>query len=337
MDKMNSNKLGSFSYTGTGSTTLGLVGSMTGSGHVGSQSYPYDHEWKYKYSNFGKTLATACQTNCFQGEAFAAYDPCGNMISLVAQSSGEVWARAVDKNSDATIGIYNPYNMEIPFSAQATIHPSYDQPINGPIEFHIPEQGQWDLKELLANMTRVNTTIGESGVDASSSGDDDCADEICGEAKTAYDEFCDCMEACYKNKGDGTWGHWEDELEAIATWNYYQQFINKQDLDTLFTVNLGLVGLVFGGIPVLIKKIVGGAQFGWQLLKPYTGKGEPTWTQSKKAQNKLKEAFPWIKSVQDRTSRAQAARNCLSSCSHHIDRDIIQVKPGQRLCAPSTT
>jgi hypothetical protein len=208
MDKMNSNGLGSFSYMGTGSTALGLVGSMTGSGHVRSQSYQY--EWKYYYSpygidkaqkyNSGQLLTTidattapngrmvslyyqdhTCQTNCFQGEASAIYDPCGNMISLVANSTGaEVWARAVDKNSDATIGIYNPYNMEIPFSAQATIHPSYDQPINGPIEFHIPEQGQWDLKELLANMTRVNTTIGENGVDASSSGDDDCEDSTCG-------------------------------------------------------------------------------------------------------------------------------------------------------------
>jgi hypothetical protein len=118
-----------------------------------------------------------CQTNCFQGEASAAYDPCGNMISLVSHTTGvEVWARAVDKNSDATIGIYDPFNMEIPFSAQATIHPSYDQPINGPIEFRIPEQGQWELKEQLANLTKVNTTLGEMGVSASSSADDDCGD-----------------------------------------------------------------------------------------------------------------------------------------------------------------
>jgi len=177
--------------------------------HTYSLNDTYQYDWKYYYSpygidkalkyNSGQLLITidattapngrmlslyyqdhTCQTNCFQGEASAVYDPCGNMISLVANSSGaEVWARAIDKNSDSTIGIYNPYNMEIPFSAQATINPSYDQPINGPIEFHIPEQGQLDLKELLANMTRVNTTIGENGVDASSSGDDDCGEDEC--------------------------------------------------------------------------------------------------------------------------------------------------------------
>ena len=183
-------------------------------GRVATHTYSlndiYQYDWKYYYSPYGidkalkkyyeQLLITidattapngrmlsmnyqdhTCQTNCFSGEALAAYDPCGNMISLVANSTGvEAWARAVDKNSNATIGIYNPYAMEIPFSAQATIHPSYDQPINGPIEFHIPEQGQLDLKELLANMTRVNTTVKENGVDASSSGDDDCGDEMCG-------------------------------------------------------------------------------------------------------------------------------------------------------------
>jgi len=42
MDKMNQNGSASFSYTGTDSAALGLVGSMTGSGHVASQSYQYD-------------------------------------------------------------------------------------------------------------------------------------------------------------------------------------------------------------------------------------------------------------------------------------------------------
>lgn len=105
-------------------------------------------------------FSTACQTNCFQGEASALYDPCGNIISLVVQS---------------------------------TIHPSYDQPINGPIEFRIPEQGQWELKEQLANLTKVNTTQGEMGVSAASSADDDCGDEMCGGefASTCTKTECD--------------------------------------------------------------------------------------------------------------------------------------------------
>jgi len=149
-----------------------------------------------EFGTVERSFSLACQTNCFQGEALAAYDPCGNMISLVTQSTGvEAWARAIDKNSDSTIGIYNPYAMEIPFSAQATIHPSYDQPINGPIEFHIPEQGQLDLKELLANMTRVNTTVKENGVDASSSGDDDCGEEPC--ISPDDKEYAKCVQRCF--------------------------------------------------------------------------------------------------------------------------------------------
>jgi YD repeat-containing protein len=202
-------------------------------GRVATHTYSindiYQYDWKYYYSpygidkalkyNSGQLLITidattapngrmlslyyqdhTCQTNCFQGEASAAYDPCGNMISLVANSTGEeVWARAVDKNSDSTIGIYNPFNMEIPFSAQATINPSYDQPINGPIEFQIPEQGQWELKELLANLTKVNTTIGENGVDATIGGDDDCEDGIC----ASRDGIIGCLlELCDKLQED---------------------------------------------------------------------------------------------------------------------------------------
>jgi hypothetical protein len=100
----------------------------------------------YEFGSVERSFFATCQTNCFSGEVSAAYDPCGNMISLVAQ---------------------------------ATINPSYDQPINGPIEFQIPELGQWKLKELLANLTKVNTTLGEMGVSASSSGDDDCEEDEC--------------------------------------------------------------------------------------------------------------------------------------------------------------
>ena len=68
----------------------------------------------YEFGAVDRSFFSTCQTNCFQGEALAAYDPCGNMISLVANSTGvEAWARAIDKNSDSTIGIYNSYNMEI--------------------------------------------------------------------------------------------------------------------------------------------------------------------------------------------------------------------------------
>jgi hypothetical protein len=67
-----------------------------------------------EFGSVERAFSPAYQTYCFAGEAFVAYDPCGNMISLIDKGTAtEVWSRAIDKNSNATIGIYNPYNMEI--------------------------------------------------------------------------------------------------------------------------------------------------------------------------------------------------------------------------------
>jgi hypothetical protein len=174
------------------------MGLMTGRDPIRSQSYPYDHEWKYKYSDFGKTLATAYQTNCFQGEAFAVYDPCGNMISLVAQSSGEVWARAVDKNSNQAIGSYNPHAVEIPFVGDGTVMPPYEEPIVSPIAFTIGGSG-FNVKDHLASNTDLTIAIGQNGAHASIYGDDDCEDEICGGGSDSYNR---CLHRCFSNCRD---------------------------------------------------------------------------------------------------------------------------------------
>gem|GEM_PF-3572232 len=171
-----------------------------------------------------------CQIDCFAGEASAIYDPCGNLISLVAQTTGvEVWARAVDKNSNATIGIYDPFNMEIPFSAQATINPSYDQPINGPIEFQIPEQRQWALKELLANQTKVNTTLGEMGIDVTIGGDDDCEDDPC--------ENGDCKD------GENVWPGGTGIANLITNW--FTLETDYYGVDWERTINEGSFGMIY--------------------------------------------------------------------------------------------
>ena len=114
-------------------------------GHTYSLNGAYQYEWEYYYSPYGIEEALkkyheqlliridattapngrmvsmnyqdhTCQIDCFAGEASAIYDPCGNLISLVAQTTGaEVWARAVDKNSNQVIGFYDPYAIELPY------------------------------------------------------------------------------------------------------------------------------------------------------------------------------------------------------------------------------
>ncbi|MCK5849209.1 MAG: hypothetical protein KAH01_08455 [Caldisericia bacterium] len=166
-----------------------------------------------------------CQTgSCYTGEASMLYDPCDNLTSIIDNAtSTEVWAKATDKNSGAAIAIYNPHDMEIPLSAKATINPAYDQSIGGPIEFRIPEQGQWDLEEMLANQTKINTSIGTSGVDASMDGGDDCDEDECDECDpenmfpdakdhSANDEWYDNVHKSYHGDAPG-----ESELDEECT------------------------------------------------------------------------------------------------------------------------
>ncbi|MDD4615086.1 MAG: hypothetical protein PHI40_06765 [Caldisericia bacterium] len=58
----------------------------------------------YEFGSVEEASFPAYQTYCFAGEAFVAYDPCGNMISLIDKGTAtEVWSRAIDKNSYLTI------------------------------------------------------------------------------------------------------------------------------------------------------------------------------------------------------------------------------------------
>jgi hypothetical protein len=367
MDKMNSNVLGSFSYTGTGSTTLGLVGLMTGSGHEGSQSYQY--EWKYYYSpygidkalkyNGGQLLITidattapngrmvslyyqdhTCQTNCFSGEAFAAYDPCGNMISLIDKATAtEVWSRAIDKNSGSTIGIYNPHDLKIPLVGDGTISLPYDEPIDSSIAITIGEGGGVNIKDLLASNTDLTIAIGEYGANVTIYGDDDCEDSICGGAKTDYDMFCECMETCYENKSDGTWGHWEDDLRNITLWSIDTYVIDSFWVNVFWDA-LGVIGLALAShglslimdaaVALTISITVGVLKVS---VENWLNSENPTPEEYNKARSdaikerrELEEANPWLKDQTLSSARARAIRNCLSSCSHHIDRDIAQIE-----------
>jgi len=155
----------------------------------------------YEFGAVERAFSLACQTNCFQGEALAAYDPCGNMISLVTQSTGvEAWARAIDKNSTQAIGLYNPHAVEMPFVGDGTVMPPYEEPIVSPIAFTIGGSG-FNVKDHLASNTDLTIAIGENGAHAYIGGDDDCEDEICSEYDGIWN-LCDkkCFLDCWKRK-----------------------------------------------------------------------------------------------------------------------------------------
>jgi hypothetical protein len=163
----------------------------------------------YEFGITEEAFSPACQTNCFQGEASAVYDPCGNMISLVANSTGaEVWARAVDKNSNQAIGSYNPHAIEMPFVGDGTVMPPYEEPIVSPIAFTIGKGG-FNVKDHLASNTDLTIAIGQNGANASIYGDDDCGDEMCGEAterehaceddESDWYEYCNCVVNCFSS------------------------------------------------------------------------------------------------------------------------------------------
>jgi YD repeat-containing protein len=166
------------------------------SSHLHRLNGEYQYEWRYYYSPFGldklekwvegqreilidttvsksgKVLSLFyqednCQTGmCYTGEASALYDPCGDLTSLVDQAtSTEVYTRAIDKHSGAVIGIYNPFDMEIPITAIKEISLTYDHFIGGnPPDMRIPEERQWAMKEMIDNMTYANVDINCAGV-----------------------------------------------------------------------------------------------------------------------------------------------------------------------------
>jgi YD repeat-containing protein len=282
-------------------------------GRVATHTYSindiYQYDWKYYYSpygidkalkyNSGQLLITidattapngrmlslyyqdhTCQTNCFQGEASAAYDPCGNMISLVANSSGsEVWARAVDKNSNQAIGSYNPDAIEMPFVGDGTVMPPYEEPIVSPIAFTIGK-GRFNVKDHLASNTDLTIAIGQNGANASIYGDDDCGDSICGGNNTPYKN---CVVNCMATGDTEN----PDTRYNIANHSFYNNYLNLKgkfgnmlnymvnmlvihdeqenaDILTGILIGIGIVLTAAAAIiatgPVLL--IVGGAIFG---------------------------------------------------------------------------
>ncbi len=155
----------------------------------------------YEFGTVGRAFFPGCQTNYFTGEASAAYDPCGNLISLVAQTTGaEVWARAVDKNSTQVIGSYNLYAIEMPYIGDGTVLPPYEEPIVSPIAFTIGKGG-FNVKDHIASNTDLTIAIGQNGANVSIYGDDDCGDEICSEYDGIWN-LCDkkCFLDCWKRK-----------------------------------------------------------------------------------------------------------------------------------------
>ncbi|MCK5848730.1 MAG: hypothetical protein KAH01_05985, partial [Caldisericia bacterium] len=286
------------------------------SGYSYTLDMAYQYEWKFYYSPAGldkaekwyyatqlididttvapngKVLSMTyadynCQTgSCYSGEAYCLYDPCGNLTSVIDNAtSTEVWARAIDKNTNGTIGIYNPYNMEIPISAEATINPAYDQAINGPIDIYIGETGHWSNNVQIGNTAKLTTYIGDNGAWAAMKGDDDCNNEICGNKtgwtcdkkgtpdKESWDPFCNCVRNCFAsgdtenqttNFDEDSWNKWEswiDLKESYAVYLTTMKFlVAKDNLDNWMGIISSLAGGATGGFGAAVNNLLNGAK-----------------------------------------------------------------------------
>jgi YD repeat-containing protein len=137
----------SVTYT-TSSTTDQYAFQYDGDGRVtryiltqnGIQSY----QWEFGYDGLGIRTATktvngqttvshvfttdttgrpvsttyqdsSCQTNCFTGEAYMHWDPCGSLTSMTDTSGSLVASFEYDKAYSRKINEHNPYGIEIPF------------------------------------------------------------------------------------------------------------------------------------------------------------------------------------------------------------------------------
>ncbi|MDD4029733.1 MAG: hypothetical protein PHX86_08560 [Caldisericia bacterium] len=174
----------------------------------------------YEFDSVERKIFTSCQVNCFQGEASAIYDPCGNMISLVANSIGaEVWSRAIDKNSTQAIGLYNPHAIEMPFVGDGTVIPPYEEPIVSPIAFTIGKGG-FNVKDHLASNTDLTIAIGHNGAHVTINGGDDCEESLCGgapEGSSPEAQLRRCVNRCFALGG---WDRFCGLPDTHAMWKF---------------------------------------------------------------------------------------------------------------------
>jgi hypothetical protein len=69
----------------------------------------------YEFGTVERAFSPACQTNCFQGEAYMHWDPCGSLTAMTDASGSLVASFAYDKAYSRKINEHNPYGIEIPF------------------------------------------------------------------------------------------------------------------------------------------------------------------------------------------------------------------------------
>jgi hypothetical protein len=64
----------------------------------------------------------------------------------------------------------------------------------------------------------------------------------------------------------------------------------------------------------------------------YTDKTELSYSDAKEVRDNLYNDNPWLRSGDEIKNRKQAVKDCLSSCSSHIDSTIIEWNTGDSLC-----
>ncbi|MDD4614347.1 MAG: hypothetical protein PHI40_02935, partial [Caldisericia bacterium] len=98
-----------FGYDGLGiHTATKTVNEQTTASHV------------FTTDTTGRPVSTtyqdsSCQTNCFSGEAYMHWDPCGSLSAMTDASGSLIASFEYDKAYSRKLDEYNPYAIEIPF------------------------------------------------------------------------------------------------------------------------------------------------------------------------------------------------------------------------------
>jgi len=86
--------------------------------------------------------------------------------------------------------------------------------------------------------------------------------------------------------------------------------------------NEGIIALI-GLIPAIGDAITILAYIR-DVISSYTDKTELSYSDAKSVRESIVTDYPWAGDKSERNKRKEDVKNCLSSCSHHIDRTIIQ-------------
>jgi YD repeat-containing protein len=169
---------------------------------------------------------SSCQTNCFTGEAYMHWDPCGSLTAMTDASGSLVASFAYDKAYSRKINEYNLYGIEIPFQLDGrdgTMTATYGDATPQGLVLQVHSSSRisiGNLAPIQASGAMCCTLYGE-GEEATCPADGG-PDEECSES---YDDCCALMTNFINASLRKS--HWRNQYNQFDSTGTYREYVPK--------------------------------------------------------------------------------------------------------------